>query len=150
MGASYIPELNILYDHKRWKVVDLRVKTESPISRSLNPVNRIVLSLAVSLSPALSILALLGRSWAAAGFALAKAAEAGKAVPGAGSQPPRDSGLWEGVERDVLGGLEQRRHKWQQASLQLLKWNFFLAWEITRFINVGFLLLKTDISLLLP
>lgn len=47
MRASYIPELNILYDHKRWKVVDLGVKTESPISWSLNPVNMIMLSPAI-------------------------------------------------------------------------------------------------------
>lgn len=80
IGARYIPELNIICDHKRWKVVGLRVKTESSIAQSLNPVHRIVLSPAVSLSPALTISALQCHGRAAADSALAKATEAGKVV----------------------------------------------------------------------
>lgn len=92
MGASYIPELNILHDHKRWKVLDLGVKTQSPVSQSPSAVNRVVLSPAISLSPALSILSLICQSWAA----LAKAAEAGKTMLDPGI--PHDASLQEGVE----------------------------------------------------
>lgn len=109
MGASYIPELNILHDHKRWKVVDLGVKTQSPVSQSPSAVNGVVLSPAISLSPALSILALLCQDWAA----LAKAAEAGKAMLDPGM--PHNSSLQEGVEGldwDVLNVLLQQRHHW--------------------------------------
>lgn len=148
MGASYIPELNIRYDHKRWKVVDLRVKTESPISRSLNPVNRIGCPLqfpccqlwAFQFSCVIAelLLALLRPKQRRLG-----------SRAGAGWQPPHDSSLREGVERDVLDAPEQQRHNWQQRSLELLKWNSFFGWEMTCFISVGFLLSKIGISFLL-
>lgn len=110
MGASYIPELNILHDHKRWKVLDLGVKTQSPVSQSPSAVNRVVLSPAISLSPALSILALLCQTWAA----LAKAAEAGKTWmldPGISHDASLQEGV-EGLDWHFFNVLLPQRHNW--------------------------------------
>lgn len=67
--------------------MDLRVEAESPVSCSLNPVNRFMLSPAISLSPALSMSALPCQS-----SAPNKAAEVGKAVPG--QDPISKVGSW--------------------------------------------------------
>lgn len=147
MGANCIPKLNILHDHKRWKVLDLGVKTQSPVSQSPSAVNRVVLSPAISLSPALSILALLCQSWAALAKAAFWESQAGSRHPPWFQLAGRCGGIrLRCLKRSTATKAQQQRS--QTLKMEFLFW--LRSYSFSCFISVGLLLWKRKISLLLP